>query len=470
MAKRLFILWGFLIITAFSAANGLLSAEATSPDTDTSAPADTAALPRPHLGYGVHVAPYTSASNSFVDTLNMDWVKVYEPFQVQQFSPTKKVLFRMDYGWPNNWDEFRSEIRRRTIEVVNMGVTAIEVHNEPNLRLEWPRGPNALEYVQTLRIAYTEIKSVAPHIIVVSGGLAPTITTGDGAAISDIDFARTMFANGAGDYFDVFGYHPYGYNAPPEQEPSTDRLNFRRMELVRALMAEYGLADKPVWLTEFGWLRNPAEDGVPCSVADPNFRDFAWMQLDSHTQADYIVRAFDFADRYWEWAGPMFLWNLNWSMLPNETLSICNHMRWFSLLNMKGEPTQAFYRVAAMPRRPARPVPQMVLAADSMTVEVGLNCPTLARVGQFEIQNAGYPGEFTVSIEPAISLLGPQIEVTPPIAKVGDLITVFANTDGLSTGRYIIYINALTEIAGRRISQNLQGYVIVSDSYAACLD
>lgn len=464
MLRRLIVFCIFLL-TLLAPWTIPLRAQATD---SSRTPLTVAQLPRPHLGYGIHVAPHAGGIGT-VDALQMDWVKVYEPYQVGQYSATKKVLYRMDFGWPDNWDQFKVDVRARTMEVVSQGVTAIEVHNEPNLTLEWSRGPDAWEYTQMLRVVYTEIKAVAPQIIVVSGGLAPAPDF-PGRAANDLDFARVMFESGAGAFFDVFGYHPYGFNAPPEQEPSRDVFNFRRVELIRAIMNQNNLAEKPIWLTEFGWLRNPAEDGVPCSVADPNFREFVWMQLDSQTQSDYIVRAFDFADRNWPWVGPMFLWNLNWSMLPSENMSVCNHMRWFSLLTMKGEPTMAYYRVAAMPRRPARPAPEMSLVADAMTVETGVNCPGVVRVGEFEIQNTGYPGEFTVTIAPARSFLGPRVEVSPQFAEVGDIVQIFADTSGLTAGRYIIYINVLADIGGRKVSQNVQGYVIVSDTYSACME
>lgn len=430
------------------------------------AQAQPASVPRPHLGYGIHVAPYAGGATA-AEQLNMDWVKVYEPFQLSQFA-TKNTLYRMDLPWPSNWEQFKLDVRNRTRDVVNLGADAIEVHNEPNLRIEWHSVPNAWEYTQMLRVAYIEIKAVAPQVTVVSAGLAPAPTTGDGRAISDLEFARDMFENGAGDYFDVFGYHPYGFNAPPEDAPAADKLNFRRVELIRQLMVRYNLGHKPIWLTEFGWLRNPAEDGVGCGLGDPDFREFAWMQVDGQTQADYIVRAFDYADRNWAYVGPMFLWNLNWSMFSLTTLSRCNHMRWFSLLKADGQATTAFYTVAAMTRRPLLPIPEMTLEADAMTVEVGVNCPGVVKVGEFEIQNTGYPGTFTATISPAVSLSGPQVDVTPTTARDGDTVTVYADTTGLDTSMYIIFINVTAEIAGRNVARNVRGYVIVSDNYAAC--
>lgn len=429
--------------------------------------AEPEAIPRPHLGYGIHIAPYAGGGGAGVaEQLGMDWVKLYEPRQISSY-PSQKILFRMDFGWPSDWNQFRVDLRARLGELAGYGgVEAIEVHNEPNLQLEWPRGPNPAEYVQLLRVVYQEIKAFDARIIVVSAGLAPAPDSP--ISMSDLTFARQMFLNGAGQYFDVFGYHPYGANNPPEQDPSPDLMNFRRTELIRDMMVEFDLDDKQIWLTEFGWLRNPAEDGVTCSPSDPGFRDFQWMLVDGRTQADYTVRAYDYADRYWEWAGTTFLWNLNWSLLPLEALSPCNHMRWFAILDSSGRPTLTYNRVAAMSRRPAELVPQLALVANQMTVEVGVTCPALVELGRFEIANVGYPGEFEVEISPALSFSGPTVEVTPERAEIGDTVVVYADTTGLTTGMYIIYVNVQSTIAGRRVSQSIEGYVIVSDSYAAC--
>ena len=433
-------------------------------------------LPSPHLDYGIHVAPYTNVDVGLVDSLRMPWVKLYTPDQIPRF-PGKRVLFRLDVTWTSyssNAENFRRDIQGRVRELSDLGVVAIEVHNEPNLGSEWNNDPNAWEYTQILRVVYTEIKRINPTIIVVSGGLAPTFTTPNGRSVNDLDFAEDMFNNNAGNFFDVFGYHPYGYNAPPEQAPSHDLLNFRRVELIHELMREHNI-NKQIWLTEFGWLRDPSEDGVSCSSSDPNIADFIWMLVDGRTQADYIVRAFAYADRNWSWAGPTFLWNLNWSMIPSNALHPCSHMRWFALLRGDGRPTQAFNSVATMPRRPAPWIPgqipnigpEMVLVADDMTVEVGVTCLGWVPVGQFEVTNEG-SGTFIVNIEPAISLSGPAVEVSPEVAKIDDVVTIFVDTTGLIAGLYTVHINVSTTIDERIIRQTVQGYIHISESYAAC--
>jgi hypothetical protein len=128
-----------------------------------------------------------------------------------------------------------------------------------------------------------------------------------------------------------------------------------------------------------------------------------------------------------------------------------------------------------MPRRPAPWIPgqipgigpEMVLVSDDMTVEVGVNCLGWVPVGQFEVTNEG-SGTFIVNIEPALSLSGPAVEVSPEVAEIDDVVTVFVDTTGLIEGLYTIHINVSTTIDERIIRQTMQGYIHISESYAAC--
>lgn len=450
-----------LLVVALASAH-LLSAPATYAQT-------REPLPPPHLAYGVHVAPHTNVNLALVDQLRVDWVKIYEEGQAALF-PGKRILLRMDLPWPENWESFRASVRQRAASAAAAGVDAIEVHNEPNLAMEWPHGPNAWEYTQMLRVAYNAIKAADPSIIVVSGGLAPTLTTRDRGAISDLEFAEEMLDNGAAQWFDAFGYHPYGYNQPPEAEPSEDTLTFRRVELIRELFEERGIYDKQIWMTEFGWLRDPAEDGVNCADNDPNFAGFAWLRVSGQTQADYTVRAFDWADRHWPWAGPMFLWNLNWSLFPHDVQPVCSHMRWFSLLRSDGSPLPVFERVASMPRRVTDYQPRLTLYAEQMTAEASVACPGSVQVGEFAVVNSGYPGSFRATIEAPVSPIGPAVEVYPPEVTSGETVTVFADTTNLAPGVHTIYINVTATIGGDLISEMIQGYVVVRQDAALCSD
>lgn len=431
------------------------------------AAAQSRGLPPPHLGYGIHVGPHSGVNPALVDELRMDWVKLYMEGQVASYRD-KRVLFRMDLGWTDNWEALRGTIRERAARLASLGVDAVEVHNEPNLSMEWPRGPNAWEYTQLLRVAYTEIKAVAPNLIVVSGGLAPTITTANRQAISDIDFATEMLDNGAAQWFDAFGYHPYGYNQAPEVAPSYDTLTFRRVELIRALFEERGIYDKQIWLTEFGWLRDPSEDGVFCSDSDPDFSGFAWLRVSAETQADYTVRAFDWADRHWPWVGPMFLWNLNWALYEPEVNPLCSHMRWFGVLKSDGTRLPVFQRVAAMPRRYSDYLPKLTIYAEDLSVETSMYCPGSVMVGEFEVVNSGYPGNFSATVDVATPPNGPTVTIYPERLRNGDRVQVFADTTDVPPGLHIIYLNVQTTIGGRAVSEVIQGYVVVTDIAGGC--
>ncbi|MEP7288756.1 MAG: hypothetical protein ABI947_23640 [Chloroflexota bacterium] len=421
--------------------------------------------PPPHLGYGVHIAPNTNLDRNLVNALGVDWVKIYATEQAKDY-PGKRILFRWDLSWPTDWAQFKINVANRARELISLNIDAIEVGNEPNLVNEWTRGPNAWEYVQMLRVAYTAIKAGNPNIIVVSAGLAPTLTTPDRKAISDLDYAQEMLDNGAAQWFDAFGYHPYGYNLPPEADPTQHELVFRRTERIRAVLEKHGVY-KQIWLTEFGWLRDPAEDGVNCKDSDPDFAGFAWLRVTGEQQASYLVRAFQYADQNWPWAGPTFVWNLNWHQ--QTWLNMCNHQRWFSLLRLNGEPTIAYRKLQAMERHPSDYLPHLELHTESLAVDVSLACLRRMPLGQFTIANTGYPLPVPITISPANGPQPPFVEVDKKQARAGDTIKVFVDPTGLQeAGQYPVYINVKATVNKRPFTQNIEGFVVASQAGQGC--
>ncbi len=457
----------------------MLAALAFSPTT-TAAQTGGDPLPPPHLGYGIHIGPHLPAPPEQLQALGMDWVKVYDAGQVDDY-PALRVLYRMDLDWPDDWDTFRAEVERRTRELVQRGVDAIEIHNEPNLSLEWPRGPNAWEYVQMLRVAYGVIKAVDPNVIVVSAGLAPTLTTPDRAAIDDLAFAREMLENGAADFMDAFGYHPYGFNQPPEADPSQHALTFRRTERIRDLLVQHDAADIPIWLTEFGWLRDPAEGGLDCT-GSPALEGFRWFLFDSSTVAAYTVRAFAYADRHWPWAGPMFLWNLNWQLYAPSIEDPCSHLRWFGILEPDGAPTATYNAVAAMPRRyssylprltgqpvydASLPVPPLNLDGQWM-YSLGAYCPRVTAVGEFEIVNSGWPAALNITVEPMTAPTMPEVFVSTPQARFGDRVVIYADVSAIGPGQYLLVVNLRSVYGSRPLSGNVRLLLSVENSAVNC--
>ena len=184
-------------------------------------------------------------------------------------------------------------------------IHAYQVWNEPNLSREWgEKEPNAAEYVELLRACFSGIKEADPDAVVISAGLAPTgIDLPD--AIPDERFLTEMYAAGAAQYFDVLGLNAPGYKAPPETSPE-DAANpdlgwgghrtfvFRHVEDMRAIMVANGDEDKQVAILEMGWTTDTRSDS-----------QYHWHAVTEEQQADYLVRAFDYARQNWPWVSLM---------------------------------------------------------------------------------------------------------------------------------------------------------------------
>ena len=132
------------------------------------------------------------------------------------------------------------------------GTTSYEIGNEPNNAKFWA-SPNPAAYTQVLIAAYPAIKTVQPRESVISAGLAPE--TNDGIDINPVTFLQAMYADGARNYMDAVGYHPYSYPALPgtyESWSGWSQLSATAPS-IRSVMVANGDSAKQVWLTEVGW-------------------------------------------------------------------------------------------------------------------------------------------------------------------------------------------------------------------------
>lgn len=425
------------------------------------AQSDTPGTP-PHLGYGISVGPHSRVPPSLVDDLGMNWVKLYDTAQVPDF-PNQHVLYRIDVpGMPTdlaNWQDGLQDLAR---ELAELGVDAVEIGNEPNLYSEWGNNlPNARDYVTVLRTAHRVFDRIAPDIVIVSAGLAPTVTTPDRHAISDLDFAQQMLDAGAADYFDAFAYHPYGFDQPPEADPRQHELVFRRTERVYQLLLENDVRDRQIWITEFGWMRDPAENGINCQ-GHQAFRGFEWMAVPGALQAAWTARAFEFADSNWPWAGPMFLWNLDWNQYEIDYLPICSHMRWYAVLNQDASPLAVYYAVRQVEKRIPQeylPVVDAYIHGMSRTAEAG--CAGLMRLGSFTVLNTGYPGEMEVEIEPANGPGRPVLWTSATTAESGEEVEIFVDATGIAPGLHMVAVNLRTLNGDRPSSHVARGWLLI---------
>lgn len=142
------------------------------------------------------------------------------------------VRHRPQYRHPEAWLAYvRSCVERYRGRIVYW-----EVMNEVNYRQFWNADPNPEEYVKMLQLTYEAVKKIDPALTVLHSGLAGVPEP----------FIERIFQAGGGNYFDVMNIHPYSW----EQEPELTLP--RRLGRLRALMTRYGLAEKPVWITEIG--------------------------------------------------------------------------------------------------------------------------------------------------------------------------------------------------------------------------
>ena len=223
-------------------------------------------------------------------------------------------------------------------------IAAYEVWNEPNLGREWgERPPNPVEYTELLKVCYEAIKEADPEAIVISAGLAPTGTESE-LVVPDTKFLQGMYDAGAANYFDVLGVNAPGYKAPPElspEEAESDEYGggrwfaFRHVEDNREIMVANGDGHKQVAILEMGW------------TLDEVNPDYAWFAVDEATQADYLVRAYQYAAENWQpWIGLMttiYIADDNWT--PEE-----HEQWWWSIVLPDNTPREAFFALRDMPK------------------------------------------------------------------------------------------------------------------------
>jgi len=182
-------------------------------------------------------------------------------------------------------------------------IAAMVIWNEPNLYIEWgERPPDPAAFTALMKAVYPAVKQVAPDLPVLAGGPAPTLEDSL-HAMNDLRFLREVYAQGIAPYLDGWAMHPYGFGNPPEEPPDPRRLNFRRVELMRAIMRLYG-DERPIYITETGWNESPDYDhGLPPEV-----------------RADYTIRAYEYARRNWPWCPVVAMWAMRYPWREDSIL------------------------------------------------------------------------------------------------------------------------------------------------------
>jgi polysaccharide biosynthesis protein PslG len=199
-------------------------------------------------------------------------------------------------------------------------VDAIEIWNEPNLRVDWstdvyPFGGEG--YMRLFGPAYGAIRGYRSDIVIATAGLAPTANTD--ATRSDREFLREMYAAGLGSYRDiVVGAHPYAWANPPDarccdlgtERGWDDQPQFFFLDNLddwREIMNAHGHQDIPMWITEFGWA---VWEDLGVALPEPVENNLWMLETSPAQQANYTIRAFELGLSRPD-VGVMILWNLN---------------------------------------------------------------------------------------------------------------------------------------------------------------
>jgi polysaccharide biosynthesis protein PslG len=279
-------------------------------------------------------------------------------------------------GPPDDPAQLATFIGRYVRDVKPEFIDAIEVWNEPNLVREWRGKPiNGAEYMRYFRASYEAIQreqkagvsALKPthRIMVITAGPAPTVTF-TGSTVGDREFIQQLYDAGLAEFGpDVaLGGHPYGWGNPPEafccnagagitgwfEHPS---FYFREtLDAYRKIMQNAGDNSRKLWVTEFGWATYDGllrTDGAAAKAET----GVGWQALINQTQqADYVVRAFQLAQQppYYEFLGPMMLWNLNFALVPGM-VDNGGEQAGFSLLDGNGQPRPVFVAVRNAPKQ-----------------------------------------------------------------------------------------------------------------------
>ena len=143
-------------------------------------------------------------------------------------------------GWPAepaDLQDWRNYIR--TVATRYQGkIRYYEIWNEPDLKGFYTGSVDKM--VELAKEAYTILKQVDPTIFV----LSPAGTNGT----PDLQWQQDFFRRGGGKYADAIAQHFY-----PESPVPEDLGKF--ITRMKAIMTTSGLAHKPLWNTEAGWLK-----------------------------------------------------------------------------------------------------------------------------------------------------------------------------------------------------------------------
>ncbi|MGQ9552518.1 MAG: O-antigen ligase family protein [Anaerolineae bacterium] len=201
-----------------------------------------------------------------------------------------------------------------------------EIWDQPNIYPYWgDQYVDAIAYTRLLREAATRIRASDGQAWILLAGLAPNVEDGP-LNLNEMAYLRQVCRAGGSAFFDIVAAKPYGFDRGVADEVvAPNVLNFARLSMLRSVLEEEGLPNRPVWAVEFGWNALPLDwQGQPPP----------WHSGPVPMQAARTAAAIQWARGQWPWMGPM-LWA---RLLPPATQD--DPAYGFALLDRQLEPTE----------------------------------------------------------------------------------------------------------------------------------
>ncbi|WP_142392711.1 Ig-like domain-containing protein [Mycobacterium sp. 3519A] len=193
-------------------------------------------------------------------------------------------------GHPADLNEF-SEFVTKVATRYQGKVADYEIWNEPNYNVFWSPTPDAKQYTELLKVAYTAIKAADPNATVIAASVAAAAETPGGPTVNPVTYLSQMYAAGAAGYFDAVSFHPYLYSIPFSAGEGHAGVPITQAEQMYAVMVANGDGNKKIWVTEYGQPSSEVSEANQAAFVGDFLR--TWRNLDFagpafiHTLADY---------------------------------------------------------------------------------------------------------------------------------------------------------------------------------------
>lgn len=203
----------------------------------------------------------------------------------------------------------------------------VQLWDRPNLPEYWGgEAATPVAYADLLAGGFNASRTGEPETRVVLAEFDPRA---DGQLGADLRFIRSIYKLGRSGFFDVVSARIDGGTLSPHvRSVNGQHASLSRAVLFRELMIEQGDIEKPIWLTHYGWKREP--EGA----------------LTAEEQAEFMLAGILRARAEWPWLGLMFAWDMTQNGTSDGSAP-------YALLNAEGRPTPAFDRLTAYGSSPA---------------------------------------------------------------------------------------------------------------------